>query len=109
MFLFENAPQRLDVDSVGPKGRADHTRAASQKRIAQAGINRIFEHHGFAMRRKHPLDQVERLLASAGDQNFVIRPSFAAPPGFLEQVAAQRTISTRRPELKNVRGFRANR
>ena len=97
--------ERVHVDAVIAHGNADHPRAAAQKHVAQSRINRVFEQHRFAVRSQHALDQIEGLLAAAGDQDIVIRARDAPLARLFQQIPPQRTIAAGGAELENLRGF----
>src|SRR6202034_1224339 len=56
------------------------------------------------VRGEHALNQIEGLLAAAGDENIVVLARGTSFAGLIQQVTPQRSIPTGRTELQNRRG-----
>ena len=82
---------------------ADQPRAGALEHAADSQIHRIFDQHRRALA-DGPLQQIESLLASAGDQDVVRLARHAFRSRLFQQIAAQRRIAGRRPKLQDGRG-----
>ena len=94
----------VTFDAVIAHGDSDHASASAEQDVAQAGIDGVLEKHGLAMRGQHALQQIEGLLATAGDQDVVVRGSDAAGTSLIQQITAQRRVARGGAELKDLRG-----
>src|SRR5579884_517739 len=81
---------------------AGHAGATAREYIAQPWIYGIFQQDRFPARREHALQQIESLLAAAGDQNVVVRARDAPLPRLVQQISAERSVPRRWPKLKNL-------
>ena len=82
-----------------PTGMPISSAPASQKEILQPRIDGLFECDFLAGAHQRAPQQIERLLASVGDENVVRVASDAALDRPIEQIAPQRFVAARRAEL----------
>jgi hypothetical protein len=62
-------------------------RAHAGQQVLLSSVDRIFHRYRVAGTQQHPADQVERLLASVGDDEVVARPRQRLPARLIHQVA----------------------
>src|SRR5580700_6643800 len=68
-------------------------------------VSRILENHRIARPHECFADDVQRLLATVGDEKIFVLGRDAIAAKMVEQRFLQRPISIRRSELQNLRGF----
>ena len=70
--LGVKASQRIDIDSIFLNFDAGESGRGLREEIAQAGVNGIFERDRIAGADENVSQEIERLLATVGDQQIVI-------------------------------------
>ena len=85
-LLAECAFELLQVDAVGPHANANHLRAGGEEQILHARIHRILDGNLISRPRQDALQQIQPLLASAGDDQIVARTHGAQPACLGHQV-----------------------
>ena len=90
-----------DIHSFGAHRHAAKLRAHSGQEVLEAGVDRVLDRYGVAGPKQHAADQIERLLATIGDDQVVAGTGHILPPRLLHEVAAQRFVSAGRAELQD--------
>ncbi len=101
MLALDGAFQRFQIDALRADRNANQARAGSLENLLHPRIDGLFEQHRLAIADERALEQMDGLLAAAGDENVVgvARQAFGASQ--IEQVAAQRWIAGGRSQLEN--------
>lgn len=103
MAADSGALERVDVEPVHSRRHAHQLRARLQQHILQTRVDWVFHDHRITGTHHHPRDQVERLLATIGNDEIVAGPHHAFAARLVQQVMAQRRVTGGRPQLQHRR------
>lgn len=103
-FAFHDPLEIFDVEALETNGDTEEASAGLGNRGVETGVDRIFDDDGIAGTDEDAMDEVESLLAAAGDDDVVGVAGETAFAGPFEKIVAKRGVTGGRAELEDVGG-----